>query len=200
MILGCLFIIHAVGVFQADSAEIPIHHMRASKALAFMQKLETADPNKPVSMVADDAKGLIIAKGNPDGIKDIRSVVNLIDVARRKVPIQVTISSEIEKISYDASATVLNTQAWSTSDSDTGVTAYIQPRINDDSTVTLYLALGTVIGKPELRMVYRMKPGESKTFSVDRIGIDLRKDAEKSSSEKHGLVPDLKVKITLGKM
>ncbi|MDR3692817.1 MAG: hypothetical protein P4L46_25785 [Fimbriimonas sp.] len=165
MFIAGLFVVSSVLSGQVDSGVIPVNHMRASKALAFVQSLGSSDNSREVSLSADDVRGVILAKGDKDGIKDIRSCVQLIDVARRKVSFTVDVESKIDKESYELSAAILNSQEWRTSDTDTGISLAVTPRVNADATVTM--ALNCQSGHVKLeRIVFRLKIGQKVTIGL----------------------------------
>jgi len=165
-----LFIAHALSFGQSDSAEIPIHHMRASKALAIVKRIGTADPNELVTLSTDDAKGTILAKGNTRGIGWVRSYVELVDVARRQVSFSVSIDSEVDKQSYEVSAKILNDQEWKTSDGDTGVVLSLRPRVNDDGTTTFFGKFEANLEKAT-QVVFRLRSGASTTLSIGKNSL-----------------------------
>jgi len=181
MVLTCLFIAHALTAKQTDSAVIPIHHMRASKALAFVQPLSSSDPDRLVTLSADDARGVILASGSSNGIKDVRSCVGLIDIARRKVSLRVSVDSDVDKESYELSAKILNGQMWKTSDADTGTSIAVTPRINNDGTVTLLVDCGTASVSVN-HVVFRLKPGKSSSVSIGSNASVASKPGENAGS------------------
>ena len=185
---------HAISRAVDDTSEVRMQHLRASKAVELIRTIEHADPNSPVSLSADDRKGVVIVKGSSRAIQDAKNLLALFDVERVHVPISLSIHSNIEKIDYSVTAQILNQQQWTSSDSDTGVSVGVCPRVNADGSVTVYMVLGMVKQEPELKMVYRFKRGEKHTFALD----SFRKSNEENLptlKEKEHLAPDVEVTI-----
>ena len=159
MLFACFIIAAARFAVPLDHAELKIQFNRPSKILDKIETLTNAN------IKADDAHGLLIFDGSAEDIKQAQVYAAMFDVHRRRIGVSVTVESEEDKITYQVSAKLLNNQMWETSDGDTGVSVTVQPRINNDNTVTLYLNYG--IGKTKPRqVVVRVKTGALQTFSV----------------------------------
>jgi len=135
MLLTSFLLLHAIATCRLDQVEIPDLHVRPSKILAQLADLDM----NGASLKADDAKGVIIADGDTRAIQAARSTISILDVARRRVMLEVDVTSVVDKLTLDSSATVCSNQQWQTSDSDIGITVAVAPRINDDNPVTLFL-------------------------------------------------------------
>lgn len=137
MILTCFFALHALHALQSDVTAIPVQHMRASKMLATIKRLQPDD----ATVTADDARGVILVKGSLADAKEMLQCISIFDVIRRPVSIAVMVDSRADKMAFETSATILNGQQWSISDKETGLSIGVTPRINDDATVTVLVEI-----------------------------------------------------------
>jgi len=189
---------HAISKLNDDTAEVAIQHLRASKAVEMIRTIEHADPHNPITLTADDRKGVVLVKGSKQAVQDAKGLLALFDVERVHVPIGLSIHSSIEKVDYAVTASILNQQEWTTSDSETGASVGISPRVNADGSVTLYIVLGMVKQEPELKMVYRIKRGEKHTFGLDSFQ-KINADSLPTLNEKEHMASDVEVTISIPK-
>jgi|GEM_PF-1536190 len=189
---------HAISKLNDDTAEVAIQHLRASKAVEMIRTIEHADPHNPITLTADDRKGVVLVKGSKQAVQDAKGLLALFDVERVHVPIGLSIHSSIEKVDYAVTASILNQQEWTTSDSETGASVGISPRVNADGSVTLYIVLGMVKQEPELKMVYRIKRGEKHTFGLDSFQ-KINADSLPTLKEKEHMASDVEVTISIPK-
>jgi len=171
MLLTSFLLLHAIATCRLDQVEIPVLHVRPSKILAQLADLDM----NGASLKADDAKGVIIADGDTRAIQAARSTISILDVARRRVMLEVDVTSVVDKLTLDSSATVCSNQQWQTSDSDIGITVAVAPRINDDNTVTLFLTFTSATLK-SAHVSLRVDNKQTKTFSISKHGVKVVED------------------------
>jgi len=198
MLFACLILAHAVVAQAPAQVEIKIHHMRASKALEI---IERANPNTaPIpGLEANDKAGTVSVTGTPEVVKEVQDLTKLIDVPRKRISVKVTVDSEVDKESFQISARIWNMQEWTTSDGDTGIKLVLQPRINDDNSVTMHI----VCGRPtvtSLEETMRMKLGSSRTLSVgSQVSRVIRQGPDGKFTDKLIEVPEPKITIQVDK-
>ena len=165
MIFACLFIAAAVGTQTPIHTEVKIHYVRPTKVVEFIER-GTLFSLDAARIEADDVKSVVIVDGTPQKVDEIKQLINLFDIQRRKLSISVTVDSEVDKVSYQASAKVMNLQQWKTSDGDSGITVAVEPRINDDGTVTMMATIEQP-GNQAVTVVFREKSGASRTITIN---------------------------------
>lgn len=89
---------------------------------------------------ADDTKNVIVALGPAKSLEDLKRLVALFDVAPMRLRLKVRI--EVPRFGFDSTSTVTqgNNQQHLFSEPAAGFEASILPRLNDDGTVTLFVA------------------------------------------------------------
>ena len=150
---------------------------------------------KPLGISADDAKGCLIVQGSPQTVKDVRDLVKLLDVARKKLSVRVSVDSNADKESYQVSTKIYDRQKWTTGDGDTGIHVSVEPRLNPDHTVTLLVNCERR-GSSTLSEVFRMKLGTSHTIGIGgHQAQTLSRETDGKFKMQTSSVPDPKVTI-----
>jgi type II secretory pathway component GspD/PulD (secretin) len=194
MLFACFFIATAVAPQNTIPVEVKIHYMRASKALDLIKQSYTPSL-RAAQLEADDAKGVVSIQGSQDNVQEVRQYAKLIDHPRRKLSVKVTVDSEADKESYQVSAKIMENQKWKTSDGDTGVTVAVQPRINADRTITMFLVCERA-GSNSVQETLRVKAGTSRTFTIgSQVSKEFRQQTDGTFKLNAKAVPDPKITI-----
>lgn len=140
---------------STQTVEVPILHARPSRIVKVLETL----PALPVGMHANDPEGTVTLVGTASGISEIKTRINLFDVEARKVDLDLKVVSPIDHAEWKAKLTITNNRSWTGTDESTGVELKLQPRINDDGTVTVFVESKNP-EFPHLSMVFRSKLNE----------------------------------------
>ncbi len=197
MIFACFVFASALAQQSGAPVELKISHLRASRALEIIRRGDLSSLHG-AKIEADDAAGSLSITGNADSVKEVRDIAKLIDVPRKTVAIKVTVDSEMDKETYQVSTKIYDMQMWKTSDSDTGVTVAIKPRINDDGSTTLFLVYG-LEGANSVSATVRMKSRESKSFTLGaKVSKEYHQQPDGTFKGKAISQPQPKITIQVG--
>ena len=169
MVLTCIFAVQVLALQEIKQVEVPLRYRRPSRIIEILERSPSKPPN---SIEADDIKGFVRITGSSSYIRGIQDLVKLCDLQRQKLSVKVSIDSDIDKQSYDVTTKIYDQQKWKTGDGDTGITLAVEPRLNQDNSVTIMTDL-TSPGFPDIRWVYRARLGTSQTFVVDGLSHQI---------------------------
>lgn len=168
MMITAFVALYVAATSCLETVEIPVLHQRASRVLA---KLDPS--NFPgVELAADDIRGVIVANGSEDSIQMASTYIRVYDVLRRRIHLDVSVDSILDKLTFESSATVSNDEQWKTTESDIGIAVNIRPLINDDNTLSLLIELSSKTLK-QVPGTVRVKNKEKAAFSVGNRKVQV---------------------------
>ena len=149
----------AMQAASADTTDIVVQNVRPSR---IAQKEMVGLLPKSCRMEALDAEGKIRLHGPADVRQQMETYVRMFDVKPLQVAFSVQVESKIDKLDYHLDLDVPNTEEFNFTESTTGLKVGIQPRVNGDGTVTLYVAYG--LDKKTIHTVVRLKQKQYYVF------------------------------------
>lgn len=175
------FVLLLTFAFAGATEEVKLRFLRPSRVLAMLAsgapqsagvRLTEAWGSeeggllpKGVRIKADDARGVLIVYGSAEDANDIRAYVSLFDVQARMLSASVDVVAPLEKYRVNTQTTLKNNSAWEMADGFTGAKFKILVRMNDDSSLSIYLTPGNFERPPSF--VLRANPRQSVDIVFD---------------------------------
>jgi len=131
-----------------------------------------------VSLIAEDSKGLLHMQGPEADLAEIKKYIQLFDVEPSKVIMSLELACPVLNVSSATTTSLSNNRAWTMKDDNTNVDLSISPRVNSDSTVTVYVEVRR--GDQTQKVVARVKPDQKLYL---KLGKTVQFALPKSESE-----------------
>jgi hypothetical protein len=159
----CGFLAIAQAAQGAPAETITVNHMRPSKLVAILNEIQPS-----TVLIADDERGVIIVKAGKEKLEDYRTYASLLDVKPRRVKIHLDVDSQVDRSSSSVDTVVANNKVFAFSDDNIGLDVKLSARINDDNTITMFVA--STYTKMTSSMVFRVKPNENFSLCLAQDG------------------------------
>jgi type II secretory pathway component GspD/PulD (secretin) len=119
-----------------DELKVEVHRQRPSKVMKWLQQGVELLP-QGVQVSADDEKSVLIFRGPQKDLQYLGQTVALFDVEARKVRFDYTVTSPLDKMTFEGSITLSNNVTHTFTENGTGLKLSLTPRIHDDGSISV---------------------------------------------------------------
>jgi type II secretory pathway component GspD/PulD (secretin) len=121
------------------------------------------------SVEADDEHGVLVVKGLPSDVEQVRQMVGLIDLPRQRAELWINVDAPADKVHYRFDLQLFGGQVWTSEDKDLGLK--IDVTAGDQVGNSLTLVVATNYQGHEMHSKFRLALGKAtvQTFGISRM-------------------------------
>ena len=150
----------------------PLHGDGPGKATLYQASGGAGFIPEGVTVRADDNRSLLTIDGPDKGVKELVRFLQTLDTKPMTVRIDVDLACGADKYSVHSTLEVANNATQTMTDGVLGLGITLTPRINDDGTVTVYVAVNGTDSR--VQAVVRVKADSPETISILDKEVSLR--------------------------
>lgn len=162
---------------------------------------------KGVRLLAFDSSGILEVTGPSEGVATVRQLVQLIDIAPRKMLATISIQCPVLNVSLHSESLIANNKKVSTYDELLQLSLELVSRINSDGTITMFIGVSrssrgenlVVRLKPEQQLRLRLgkKPAMEivKQGESGRLLVDVPSEKGKANIDDPEVILELRIKL-----
>ncbi|MCH8978507.1 MAG: hypothetical protein IH945_04600 [Armatimonadetes bacterium] len=153
-----LTIFVAFAITSQDRADVPVKNVSAGYIVELMTptgSIEQESPRKSlthgaplvpkgVTIIVTPGRNSITVSGPIEGVRETVQVIEIFDVAPRAVELDIKASVPHLNRQFSASTSIYSNSKWTYSNTRTGTNITVEPRVNNDDTITMIFRGGTL--------------------------------------------------------